>query len=118
MTDLPNICRLSVCSRTVLRLLYTLYRGLAYLTMEQYERAAETSKRSVAHNPDAPHTHLNLAACLGRMGQVAPASKALAEAKRIFPGLSLGWVKTFVPYKRPADLALLIDGLRKAGLPE
>jgi adenylate cyclase len=97
---------------------YILYRGLAYMTMERYEEALEALQRSAAHNPESLHTHLYLAACLGLVGKTAPARDALAEVHRIYPDFSLAWVQAFVPYKRAADLDLLIVGLRKAGLPE
>lgn len=97
---------------------YILYRGLAYMTMERYEEALDALKRSAAHNPEALHAHLNLAACFGRLGKIAPAREALAEVHRIYPAFSLAWVEAYTPYRRAADLDLLVDGLRKAGLPE
>lgn len=95
---------------------YILYRGLAYMTMDRYEEALEVFKRSVAHNPESLHAHLYVAACFGLLGKNAPAREALAEVHRIYPEFSLAWVQAFIPYKRPADLEQLIDGLRKAGL--
>ncbi len=97
---------------------YTLYMGQAYLTMRRYEEAIEVIKRSVVRNPESLHGHLYLAACYGHMGKDAPAREELAEVRRIHPDFSIAWLQTFMPYNRAADLDLLVDGLRKTGLPE
>jgi adenylate cyclase len=97
---------------------YTLYMGQAYLSMRRYEEAIEVIKRSVVRNPESLHGHLYLAACYGHLGKDAPAREALAEVRRIHLDFSTTWVQTFMPYKRASDLNMLVDGLRKAGLPE
>ncbi|MBU0582453.1 MAG: tetratricopeptide repeat protein [Alphaproteobacteria bacterium] len=95
---------------------YTLYKGMASLLMHRYAEALDLLKRSAARNPEAMHAHLFLAACLGLLGDAASARAALDEVFRIHPGFSTGWVKTYFPYKRAADLELLVGGLRLAGL--
>jgi adenylate cyclase len=97
---------------------YTLYMGQAYLSMRRYEEAIEVIKRSVVRNPESMHGHLYLAACYGHLGKDAPAREELAEVRRIHLDFSTTWVQTFMPYKRVSDLDMLVDGLRKAGLPE
>jgi adenylate cyclase len=95
---------------------YVLYKGLAYQAMGRYEKALNAIKRSVAHNPNALHPHIHLAACLGLLGMKAPASEALAVARKMVPDLSMAWVQTFLPYMRTSDLDRLTEGLRAAGL--
>ncbi len=95
---------------------YILYKGLAYQAMERYEEALDAIKRSVAHNPDALHPQIHLAACLGLLGMKAPAREALAQVRRMVPGFSMAWVQTFLPYMRATDLERLTEGLRIAGL--
>ena len=97
---------------------YVLYKGLAYQAMERYEEALDAIKRSVAHNPDALHPQIHLAACLGLLGMKAPAREALAEVRRMVPDFSMIWVQTFLPYMRVADLERMAEGLRIAGLAE
>jgi len=97
---------------------YMLYRGQAYLAMENYEKALDAIKRSVSRNPDALPAHVYLAACFGLMGNNAPARESLNNVQRIFPGFTTNWARTYLPYKRSEDLERLIEGLRTAGLPE
>ena len=42
--------------------------------------------------------------------------KALAEARRLHPGLSVGWVENWHPIVHAKDRAIYIEGLRAAGL--
>jgi adenylate cyclase len=95
---------------------YTLYVGKAYFTMHRFEDAVQLIKRSIAHNPESPHSHLYLAACYGQLGDDAHARDAVAEARRLSPDVSLAWVRMTEAYRRAADLDLLTEGLRKAGL--
>jgi adenylate cyclase len=97
---------------------YTLYVGQACFTMRRFEDAVAIITRSIAHNPESLPSQFFLAACYGQMGENALARAALAEVRRISPDFSLAWLRTIAAYKRAADLDLLIDGLRKAGLPE
>ncbi len=97
---------------------YTLYAGQACFTMRRFEDAARLIKRSIAHNPESLPSHFYLAACYGQLGEDALARDALAEVRRLSPGCSIAWVRTIAAYRRAADLDLLTEGLRKAGLSE
>jgi adenylate cyclase len=97
---------------------YTLYRGMALLSMERYQEALEALERSAAHNPESLATYLYLAACHGHLGENEPAREALAEMHGIHPEFSMAWVRNFQPYKRAADLDRLVEGLRRAGFSE
>jgi adenylate cyclase len=95
---------------------YTLYVGQACFVMRRFEEAATIIARSVAHNPESLPSQLYLAACYGQLGKDALARDALAEVRRLSPGFSIASARTMAAYRRAADLDLLIDGLRKAGL--
>ena len=86
--------------------------------MGRYDEAAAALKRSIALNPEVLWPHVVLAACHGHLSENTYAREQLAEVHRINPGLSNAWLQTFMPYKRRADLDRLLEGLRKAGLPE
>jgi TolB-like protein/DNA-binding SARP family transcriptional activator len=57
-----------------------------------------------------------LAACLAQLGRLDEASTQLAEARRLRPDCSLAKMRS--RDLNPADTKRLIEGLRKAGLPE
>ncbi len=57
--------------------------------------------------------YANLAAAYAYAGKMDEAQAALTEARRLNPAITVKWVKEHTPTP-PA----IIDGLRKAGLPE
>jgi adenylate cyclase len=68
--------------------------------------------------PNLQWPHLWLASAYAQAGQLGEARKEAAEVLRINPGFTIeGW-KRILPYSDPKDAEHLIDGLRKAGLPE
>ncbi len=74
--------------------------------------------RRVAHNPDALHPQIHLAACLGLLGMKVPVREALTQVRKMVPDFSMAWVQTFLPYLRATDSERLTKGLRIAGLAE
>ena len=97
---------------------YPHYIGLAHMAMRRYDEAAVLFKRSIIRNPEAMPSHIFLSACYGHMGEITQASAQLAELRRINPGFSIAWLRTFIPYKRAADIDLLVEGLRVGGFQE
>jgi adenylate cyclase len=97
---------------------YNLYLGQACFVMRRFEDAVQFIRRSIAHNPESLPSHFYLAACYGQLGQEPLAREAVSEVRRLNPDYSIASVRAIAAYKRPADFDLLINGLRKAGLPE
>jgi adenylate cyclase len=97
---------------------YTLYVGQACFILRRFEDAAATIKRAIAHNPQSLPAQFFLAAAYGQMGKADLARDALAEVRRISPDFSIAQARAIAAYKRQADVDLLLDGLRKAGLQE
>jgi adenylate cyclase len=96
---------------------YVLYLGKAYMLMERYEDALEALKRSVALNPEgAVYAYIHLAACHGLLGNEEAAREAMVQVRESFPGFSIEWVHSYLPYKRETDMNRLLKGLRVAGL--
>ena len=86
---------------------------------ERYGDAIETFRRSVALNPEgALYARIYLAACYGLLGNIDAAREEMDEVRRKLPEFSKTWVRTFLPYKRAADIDRLLEGLRLAGLAE
>jgi adenylate cyclase len=97
------------------------FRSIACNQMEQYEEAAHWGRRAV-HEPRAAGggywSYAVLASALGNLGETKEAREAIAEALRRKPDLSLDYLATTLPTKKPGGLEKYFDGLRKAGLPE
>jgi adenylate cyclase len=84
----------------------------------KYEAAVEAAKRAIRSYPDFPNAYRWLAAALGQMGRTAEAKEALEQAIAIAPGSFDMYVRGRVPWMRPEDHAHMLEGLRKAGMPE
>ena len=95
---------------------YPHYIGLANMAMRRFDEAVVALKRAVVRNPEALWPHVFLAACYGHLGETTQAGAQLAEVRRINPEFSISSLLRLLPYKSRADVDLLIDGLRKAGL--
>jgi adenylate cyclase len=96
--------------------LYQLAAGL-YLARD-YETSLATAQRVIRSYPDYPPIHRWLAASLGQLGRSAEAKEALENALTIAPATFDLYVRQRAPWMRPEDHAYLLEGLRKAGLPE
>jgi TolB-like protein/Flp pilus assembly protein TadD len=97
---------------------YDLYLGQAAYSKGRFGEAAQFVARSIARNPLALPALTALAACYGQLGDSTRARDALADIRRINPKASIAWVRTIAVYRRAADVERLLEGLRKAGLPE
>ena len=74
--------------------------------IDEYHNAIDASYRVF-------FAYSNLAAAYALEGKMDEAKTALAEARRIFPNLTVKWMIAHTP-----NLPPVFQGLRKAGLPE
>jgi tetratricopeptide (TPR) repeat protein len=88
-----------------------------YLARE-YAPAIDAAKRTIRSYPDYPNSYRWLAAALGQLHRVNEAKKALEQAIVIAPAPFEMFVRQGVPWLRPEDHAHMLEGLRKAGMPE
>ncbi len=95
---------------------YPHYIGLANFAMRRFDEAVVALKRGVVRNPEALWPHVFLAACHSHLGENTQACAQLVEVWRINPEFSIASLLKLLPYKSSADVDLLVDGLRKAGL--
>ena len=98
--------------------LYLHPRAQALYQLGRYPKAAALLKRRILHNPDTDSSRVLLSAAYGQMGQFEEAREAWREALRVNPAYSLEHRRKVLPYKNPEDFEKVIDGLRRAGLPE
>ena len=92
--------------------------GMAYFFTGRYEKAIEASKKAVKESPDSHFEHLTLATAYIGAGREEEARAEAEEVLRIDPKFSLEDLAKNLPYKNPSDKELVINTLRKAGLPE
>ena len=92
--------------------------GDAYRLTGQYEKAVHEFKKAIQLQPDDMFSHLNLALCYVKLEREADAHAEAAEVLRINPKFSVEGYAKLIALKDEASKNLLIDGMRKAGLPE
>jgi TolB-like protein/class 3 adenylate cyclase len=95
---------------------YDFELGHAYYLTGRKDEAVATWKQTLVHNPNFLPAYLGLAGAYSELGRAAEARAAGAEVLKRVPNYSLDLVKQTWPYKDPADLERVLDGLRKAGL--
>jgi len=59
-----------------------------------------------------------IAASQALAGRSEAAQRAAQQLHQLNPGLQPSNLKDWIPFRRPQDLELFADGLRKAGLPD
>jgi tetratricopeptide (TPR) repeat protein len=102
-------------------------KGNDYFGLQQYDQAIEWERRSIAINPNFAHAHGMLAAALALTGHAAEARDALERYMAFSKFKSIAAAKVALP-PPSADprvrassgrfYARIIEGLRKAGMPE
>jgi adenylate cyclase len=101
-------------------LVYRLFQiAMALYFCREYAAAVEAARQAIRSYPDRAASYRVLAAALGQMGRTAEAKEVLEKAIAIAPA-------TFERYIRgqrrapglPEDDAHMLEGLRKAGLPQ
>jgi len=59
------------------------------------------------------HLYAGLSAAYAQAGKMDEAKAVLAELRRLNPVVTIKWME-----ERPPNLSAMLDGLRKAGMPE
>ena len=94
---------------------YLEVRAMALLRQKRYDEAIY----SINHkNPQQSWDHATLAIAHAHRGNDVEAREEAAITVRMQPNFSIAGYAFTAPYKDPADLQDMIDGMRKAGLPE
>ena len=90
------------------------YLGLAEFCRGRLDAAVEQFKRAVSSGFPTYFTYAILAGAEAAKGNDAEAQSALAEARRLNPQFTIKWFLNDGPPVPP----MIVEGLRKAGLPE
>jgi adenylate cyclase len=93
--------------------------GIARYMLKEYSQALPPMREFASRVPNLSQGHFWLAANLAQLGQLDEARAEAAEVLRIDPKYTIdGTQRRLALYKRPEDAEHLLDGLRKAGLPQ
>jgi adenylate cyclase len=96
-----------------------LMAGEACYLLKRYRDAQHWLSEAMGRAPNHQYGHAFLAATYAQLGQLEDAYGEAAEVLRLNPKYSIdGTQKRVSIFKRGEDLEHLVDGLRKAGLPE
>jgi hypothetical protein len=87
--------------------------GDAEISLGHFDAAADEYRKAIDVGPRLFFQYTNLAAANALAGKMDEAKVALAEARRLNPAITVKWMKEHTP-----NLPVVLDGLRKAGLPE
>jgi adenylate cyclase len=98
--------------------LYQFWLGHALHSLRRDDEALVAFQRAISRNPDFMPAHEYAAVAYTHLGRLDEARAEAAEALRSRPDFSIRHEAEKLPYKNPTALHRLIDGLRKAGLPE
>lgn len=93
--------------------------GLAYYIAGKYLEAAPYLREAIARAPGVRYGHLWLAATFAQLGDTRGARAHAMEVLRIDPNWSVsGTARTMYRFRNASDVEHLLEGFRKAGLPE
>jgi TolB-like protein len=95
--------------------------GYAEDFLRHYEKAATWQRRSIEANGNYPLSHFHLAAALSHLGRLEEARAAARAGLALDPKFTIAGFRANIYGESPTHLAWrerLVDGLRKAGLPE
>ena len=91
--------------------------GIAYFMLGRYEMAVNEFKKALVRNPTGQYERMWLAATYAKLGRIEDAEWEAQELLGLDPQFSLNRISKVLPFKDPAQLEVLLAGLRKAGLP-
>ena len=97
--------------------LFLTMKMIALIGTGRLDEAEAIGRQSIRQPTAAFSAHAMLASTLGHLGKEADARKAMADAHRLNPDLDANHITQILPYRNPADLAYIIEGLHMAGMP-
>ena len=110
-----HVMRLSPLDPEMIRMQAGL--GLAHMLAGRFEMASSWAEKAFRELPDFGVACGILAASYALAGRMDAAGRTMQHLRRLDPGLRVSNI-SWLSFRRPQDLELFADGLRKAGLPE
>jgi adenylate cyclase len=88
---------------------------MAFIELRRFDEAIVAGKKAQRHNPSYAAAYRSLASAFAHLGRDAEARKAAARVLEFDPAFTISALIARGGY---SNATLLIEGLRKAGLPE
>ena len=100
--------------------MYRMQAGMAaaHLFAKRFDDASSWAAKSFRDLPTFLIVEAFIAASHALAGRTDKARRAMQHLRQLDPALRISNLTDYLPIRRPQDLAILSDGLRKAGLPE
>ncbi len=122
-TDAHVAEALRLSPRDTLAYLWMTIAGVAKLYLGSWEHAAAWFRRAIEANRNYPQPHFVLGAALAQLGRLDEAHSAVKAGLALNPAFSIsrartGWTAMSDDPTYLAQLEPILDGLRKAGVPE
>ena len=92
--------------------------ALAHLLARRFDAASSWAERAFRDLPSFLPAIGIIAASHTLGGRMDEARRALHHLRQLDPALRVSSLRDWLPLRRPEDLTMLADGLRRAGLPE
>lgn len=92
--------------------------AFAHLLREDFGKAVEYAEAALRENVNYTPTHRVLASALGHLGRLDQAAGVVARLRMLVPGLTVSRFSRESLFTHSGRLDLILDGLRRAGLPE
>ncbi len=90
--------------------------GMAFIELRRFDEAIVAGKKALRQNPSYSGTYRCLASAFAHLGRDAEAREAAARMLEVDPAFTT--ISAWIARGGQSKSKLLIDGLRKAGLPE
>ena len=89
--------------------------GMALIELRRFDEAIVAGKKALRQNPSYSPAYLCLASAFAHLGRDAEAREAAARLLEVDPAFT---ISAWIARGGQSNAKLLIEGLRKAGLPE
>ena len=89
--------------------------GLAFIELGRFDEAIVAGKKALRQNPSFSAAYRFLASAFAHLGRAAEAREAAARVLEVDPGFT---ISAWIARGGQSNAKLLMEGLRKAGLPE
>ena len=91
------------------------HMGMAFIELRRFDEAIVAGKRALRHNPSFSGAYRSLASAFAHLGRDAEAREAAARLLELDPTFT---ISEWIARGGQSNSKLMLEGLRKAGLPE